>query len=561
MKRIGRVGFCLIIVILGWFIVSTVADEGMWLLNNLPKKYLEENYRFIVTDEWVEHIQKSAVRFPNGTGSFVSSDGLILTNHHIASDWLQRLSTKEHNYYEDGFLAKSRDEELECFGLEVVVLMSIEDVTDQINAGESKFSGEVVTLYHGGQYHLYQYKKYTDVRLVFAPENAIGFFGGDADNFEYPRYNLDCALFRAYEDGKPAKIEHFFEFSDTGVTEDELVFAIGNPGSTYRFNTVAAFEFMRDTSIPFYLDYLRRMEILCQQFAYESDEHKRIVENELFIIQNSRKAYTGMLRGLQNPDLMAEKRKAEADLRKQKPGNAWDEIAKVQKIKGDIYKKRFLTSLLSSAYNSSSLTPIEEEFEKAKLAEIVSFLVETFGYGVYVDPVQVKNEYNQILKIEQQAYTKIAKAMFELKGTDIYPDATFTLRLTFGVVKGYIEDGKNIPFQTTFGGAFGHAARHGSKDFWKLPKSWLKKVTKIDLDTPLNFVSTLDVTGGNSGSAVINRKGEVVGLVFDSNVQGLANDFVYGEVQARTVSVSSQAILEALRKIYNAKFLADEIGH
>lgn len=559
MRKAKRFILSLVIGILIISVAGIYSDEGMWLLNNVPKKYLEQKYGFKVTDTWLEHVQKSAVRFPNGTGFFVSSDGLIETNHHIASSWLQKLSSGNNNYYENGFLAKTRDKELKCEGLEIVVLMNIEDVTDRINAGES-IAG-VVTLYSGGQYHLYQYKKYTDVRMVFAPENAIGFFGGDADNFEFPRYNLDIAFFRAYENNQPAKIKHFFKFSKTGLTENDLVFVIGNPGSTYRLNTVAALKFMRDTSIPFVLDYLRRMEILCQQFAYESDEHKRFVQDELFSIQNSRKAYIGMLRGLQDSDLMVEKERAEADLRKHKPSNAWDEIARVQKLKIDVYKKRFLVSWLNFLHKSSAKTPIGKEFEKAKLIELESFLFETFGYGVNFDPIQIQKEYNQILKIEQEAYTKIANAIFELKGDSIYPDATFTLRLGFGAVKGYMENGKEIPFQTTFGGAFGRAAKYKYKEPWKLPKSWLKKVTKIDLNTPLNFVSTLDITGGNSGSAVLNRKGEVVGIAFDSNIHGLANDFLYTEEQARAVSVSAQGIIEALKNIYNAKFLANEIGH
>ncbi len=570
MKQIKGIVFSLLLVVLIFSVIRVWPDEGMWLLNNVPKKYLEQKYGFKVTDQWLEHVQKAAVRFPNGTGSFISSEGLILTNHHIASSWLQELSDEKNNYYKNGFLAKARNEELKCSGLTVVALMKIEDITDRINAGDPKsnfYPGEVVTLYKGGQYYRYQYKKYTDVRLVFAPENAVGFFGGDADNFEYPRYNLDCALFRAYEKGEPAKIKHFFKFSQQGAIEDELIFVVGNPGSTYRLNTVAALKFMRDESIPFILDYLRRMEILCQQFTYESEEHKRIVQDELFGIQNSRKAYYGMLRGLQDPDVMAAKEKAEADLRNQvsqnpalnqKYGDAWDEIAQVQTRKADIYKKLFI---ISRMYSGPTKTSVRAEFEKAKLAELQSFLFETFGYGVDLNPMQIQKEYNQTLKIEQESYTKIANAMFELRGDSIYPDATFTLRLSFGVAKGYMEDGKKISYQTTFGGAFGRAAKYRYKEPWKLPKSWLKRVTKINLDTPLNFVSTLDITGGNSGSPVLNREGEIVGLLFDSNIHGLVNDFLYTEEQARAVSVSSQAIIEALKRIYDAKFLVNEIGH
>ncbi len=610
MNKIKKIGFCLAFIILVWFVADIYPDEGMWLLNNVPKKYLQEKYGFTVTNEWLEHLQKSVVRFPNGTGSFISSDGLVLTNHHIASDWLQKLSTQKNNYYENGFLAATRTQELKCKGLELVVLMGIEDVTDRVNAGESidaiekesslteNMFGRVEVFYNGGQYHLYRYRNYTDVRLVFAPENAAGFFGGDADNFEYPRYNLDCALFRAYENNKPAKIEHFLKWSKAGAIEDELVFVAGNPGSTYRLETVAGLEFMRDVSIPFVLNYLRRSEILCQQFAYEGEEEERIVENELFSIQNSRKAYYGMLKGLQDPKLMAEKEKAERDLKdkvfqnpglNQEYGEAWNDITKAQILKAEIYNKIFIARQLLNASNFASGTPAEKEFKKFKLADLLSFLAETLGYNdAFVKNIlagrspQERTEefmsdtnlsmlvrsnisqfaaiYNKILQIEQEAYIKIARAMFTLKGTDIYPDATFTLRLTFGIVKGYKENGTDISYQTTFGGAFGHAAKHGNKKPWELPRSWFKKVTKINLNTPLNFVSTVDITGGNSGSPVVNRNNEIVGLIFDSNIHGLANDLLYTEEQARAVSVSSQAIIEVLRKIYNAKFLAEEIG-
>jgi len=610
MNKIKKIGFCLAFIILAWFVADIYPDEGMWLLNNVPKKYLQEKYGFTVTDEWLEHIQKAVVRFPNGTGSFVSSDGLVLTNHHIASEWLQKLSTQQHNYYEDGFLAKTRNQELKCPKLELVVLMGIEDVTDRVNAGESietikKESNEKTSLlsrvevfYNGGQYHLYQYKKYADIRLVFAPENAAGFFGGDADNFEYPRYNLDCALFRAYENDKPAKIEHFLKWSKAGAVENDLVFVVGNPGSTYRFETVAWLEFLRDKSIPLILNYLRRSEILCQQFAYEGKEEERIVENELFSIQNSRKAYYGMLKGLQDPKLMAEKKQAECDLKdkvfqnpglNQECGEAWNDIIKVQILKAEIYNKIFIARQLINASNLASDTPAEKKFKRVKLADLLSFLAETLGYDdAFVknilagrSPQERTNEfmsgtdcsdlvrsnisqfaaiYNKLLQVEQEAYIKIARAMFTLKGTNIYPDATFTLRLTFGIVKGYKENGTDISYQTTFGGAFGHAAKHGNKKPWELPRSWFKKVTKINLNTPLNFVSTVDITGGNSGSPVINRDSEVVGLIFDSNIHGLANNLLYTEEQSRAVSVSSQAIIEAMRKIYNAKFLAEEIG-
>lgn len=676
MKKI--VLFLVFVVLL--FSITGICDEGMWLLNNLPEKYLKEKYNFEVTDQWLELVQKAAVRFPHGTGAFCSSEGLVATNYHIASRYLQELSTKEHNYYRDGFLARSRDKELKCPGLKLISLESIKDVTDKVNVAvkpdmnpeeafkarraviaaiekesqeKTGFLSWVIMFYQGGQYHLYRYREYTDIRLVFAPENAVGLFGGDPDNFEYPRYNLDIALFRAYENEKPAKIKHFFRWSEAGAMEDELVFVVGNPGSTNRLDTVAKLKFWRDQAIPFVLNFLRRLEILYQQFGNKSEEQKRIAKDELFGVQNARKLYYGVIKGLQDPDLMAKKVKAEVDLRSQVANDPWDNIEQAQNP--DIYKRfkliegwiPYCSDLLTIArglvrlaeetqkpnedrlpeYRETNLkhlrdqlfspAPISLEFERVRLADWLSVLAEFSGcddafvkkilagkspseraselisgtklanvdvrkeiadgglkvikestdsliqFALLIDPVARwwRKRYDETQEIERQNYAKIAKAIFALKGADVYPDATFTLRLAFGVVKGYIENNKNISYQTTLAGLFEHAANHGNKEPWNLPREWFKKKKKLNPKAQLNFVATLDITGGNSGSSVLNRKGEVVGLAFDSNIHGLANDYVYTEKQARAIMVSSQAILEALRKIYKAGFLADEIGH
>jgi hypothetical protein len=672
--------------------MSIQADEGMWVFNNLPKRQLKERYGFEPTDEWVEHVMKSSVRFNSGgSGSFVSSTGLVLTNHHVGADTLHKISTGAHDYYKEGFYAKRHEDEAKAPDLELNVLQSIEDVTDRVNAAvnptmspaeafaarrgvmstiekesldRTGLRSDVVMLYQGGQYHLYRFKKYTDIRLVFAPEFDIAFFGGDPDNFEYPRYDLDVCLFRVYEHDKPAKIEHFLQWSRDGAGDGELVFVSGHPGRTSRLNTVAALRFMRDVRAPFTLNLLRRREIMLQQFSLEGEEQARIAKEELFSIQNSRKAYYGRIAGLQDPAIMQKKESNEKALRarvegdpqmKAAYGTAWDRIAQAQKDYADIIQQRSLLELgqgfnsvlftvartlvrmaeedqkpnterlreFSAAARESleqqlySTAPIYEDFEIARLADSLTFLGETFGcdhpivqkvmagkspdaraaelvLGTKLKDVaerkrlaqggqsaidQSKDAMIQLAKlvdpdaralrktfeekveeVERQAYSQIAKAIFETQGTTVYPDATFTLRLSYGTVKGYEEGGRQIPPWTTMGAAFEYANKHGNKDPWKLPEKWHYAQNKIDPDTPFNFVSTCDIIGGNSGSPVINRKAEFVGIIFDGNIQSLVADFVFDATQNRAVAVHSSAIVESLRKIYDAGALADELG-
>jgi hypothetical protein len=664
----------------------------MWVFNNLPKKQLKELYGFEPSDEWIEHVMKSSVRFNSGgSGSFVSSTGLVLTNHHVGADTLHKISTSEHNYYNEGFFAKRLEDEAKAPDLELNVLQSIQDVTDQVNAAvkpnmspseafaarrgvmstiekesldSTGLRSDVITLYQGGQYHLYRFKKYTDIRLVFAPEFNIAFFGGDPDNFEYPRYDLDVCLFRVYENDKPAKIEYFLKWSSKGAAENELVFVSGHPGRTSRLNTVAALKFMRDERAPYTLNLLRRREIMLQQFSTEGEEQARIAKEELFSIQNSRKAYYGRIAGLQDPAIMGKKMSDEKALRskvdadskmKAAYGSAWDRIERAQKDYADLLVARSVLELgqgfnselfviartlvrmavedqkpnaerfreFSSASRASleqqlySTAPIYEEFETAKLADSLTFLAEALGgdhpvvkrvmanknaesraaelvrgtklkdvaerkrlaqggqaaidqstdsmiqLAKLVDPESrsLRKEFeDKVEEVERQAYAQIAKAVFETQGTSVYPDATFTLRLSYGTVKGYEEAGRQIAPWTTMGGTFEHANRHGNKDPWKLPEKWYYAQNKIDPDTPFNFVSTCDIIGGNSGSPVINRKAEFVGIVFDGNIQSLVGDFVFDSAQNRAVSVHSSSIVESLRKIYDAGSLANELG-
>ncbi len=661
------------------------ADEGLWLFNDLPRDYLKKHHRFEVTAKWADHLMKASVRFNvGGSASFVSSTGLVLTNHHVGSDTLQKISTPEHNYYRDGFLARSRADEIKAPDLELNQLVSIEDVTARVIAavkpdlsaekanaarravmaqiekdslGATGLRSDVVTLYGGGRYHLYRYKKYTDVRLAWAPEKAIAFFGGDPDNFEFPRYDLDVCLFRVYENDKPAKIEHFLKWSEAGAADGELVFVSGNPGRTSRIYTVAALKHLRDVRVPFALDFLRRKEVLLQQYANEGTEQERQANEQLFDMQNSRKAYTGMIAGLQDPTFIAQKAaeekalraKAQSDPRLREHGQAWDQIAAAQETRASIQRLRLMfgTRLFSIAqtllqmaaedqkpsdqrlreYRESnrasleqelfSTAPIYGEFEQHGLADDLSLLAERRGgddplvrkalagkaprerasdlvHGTRLGDVEFRRALakggqkaiddsddpmirlaktlddetrrirkiseEQIDEVERQAYAKIAEVIFATKGTNTYPDATFTLRLSFGVVKGYEENGRTVPPWTTLGGAFAHEKAHGGKDPWKLPPSWHKHKDQLDLNTPFNFVSTPDIIGGNSGSPVVNRGGEFVGIIFDGNIQSLTADYYHTETQGRAVSVHSSAIRETMRKIYGAGRLADELG-
>jgi hypothetical protein len=676
---------------------SVRSDEGMWAFNNLPLKQLKEKYGFEPTPQWIEHVQRAAVRFNSGgSGSFISPDGLVMTNHHVGADTLQKISTPEHDYYKLGFHAKSRGEEVPAKDLELNVVESIEDVTDRVNAqvkdgmtdadaeaarrraiadiekeslDRTGLRSDVVKLYQGGQYHLYRYKTYTDVRLVFAPEFDIAFFGGDPDNFEYPRYDLDVCFFRAYEDGKPARIEHFLTWSRQGTQEGDLVFVAGNPGRTSRLNTVAHLEYLRDTAFPFLLDVLHDREAFLSAFSKRGAEQARQAKEDLFGIQNSRKAREGGLKGLKDAEFFREKQTREQALRsrvaadaeqKRKYGDAWDRIAETERVAArtlpeynflerglafdsDLF--RIARTLVRMAeedakpnadrlreYQAAGRKPLElqlyseapiyPEFEKARLAHSLAYWRDYYGrhhreapplvekvlqgrtpeqaaealvngtkladvavrrriaeggsqaiaesddpmiaLAKLVDPAARevrKIREDQVEGAEASGYAKIARALFEEYGDAVYPDATFTLRLAFGVVKGYEQDGQWIAPYTTIGGAFEHAAKHGNQEPYKLPESWIeaKREGRLNLETPLNFVSTADIIGGNSGSPVIDRKGELVGIIFDGNIQSLVLDFGYDDRQARAVSVDCRAIIEALRSVYRADALLGEI--
>lgn len=662
----------------------SLGDEGMWLFNDLPREYLEQKYGFAPSEQWAEHLMLASVRFNSGgSASFVSSNGLVLTNHHVGSDTLQKLSTAENNILQNGFYAKTYEDELRAPDLELNQLVSIEDVTERVTSAvkpnmskseaadarravmaeiekqsldKTGLRSDVITLYGGGRYHLYRYKKYTDVRLVWAPEVDAAFFGGDADNFEYPRYCLDVCLFRVYENDQPAKIEHFLKWSPQGAKRDELVFVSGNPGSTRRIYTVAALKYQRDTRLPFTLDYLRRREILLQQYGLNGEEYERQARDELFGIQNSRKAYHGMLLGLQDPKFIEQKERQEVALREKVANTpelreafeAWQQIEEVQPKRAQMLKQTasFGSRLYSIAetlvlmaaedqkpsaerlreFRDSARASLEQELfspapiypklEQTLLGDSLGLFVERRGGDAPLvrtalagknpeeraaelvagtrladveyrrqlaeggleairssdDPLvklarEMEEEYRRVHKIneeldeiETQAYARIADVLFATQGTSSYPDATFTLRLAFGTVQGYVEGGDVIPPWTTLGGAFLHAEAHGNEEPWQLPKSFVRAKDELALDTPYNFVCTADIIGGNSGSPVVNKEGELVGVIFDGNIQSLTSNFYYTDEVARAVAVHSSAVREALTKIYHAERLVQEIG-
>ncbi len=681
----------LLLVVLSILICLPVAaDEGMWLFNRPPRQLLQQRYGFTPTDAWLEHLQKSSIRFNSGgSGSFVSPNGLMITNHHVGLDCLQKLSTPQHDYVKTGYHARTNAEEVKCVDLELNVLMSIEDVTARVNSAvppsmpaadaerarrgvmaaiekesldKTGLRSDVVTLFQGGEYHLYRSKKYTDVRLVFAPEVSIAFFGGDPDNFEYPRYDLDICLFRAYENGKPAHVENFLRFSTTGPSEGDLVFVSGHPGGTERLNTVAELELIRDVRLPLTLARLRRREVLLGSWAERSAENERRAHDELFGIKNSRKALLGELAGLQDPAVMQAKKAAEQDLRQRIAadpqmsaayGDAWQAVESIVKRNRQTFVERsyltggafnsvlFAYAIMTVRYvdevqkpnaerlrefresNLDSLrqqlfseAPVYKDMETLNLADSLSDWMEAMPGDPMIDQVlagkspsqraadlvkgttleaaaqrrrlveggkaaieasqdsmirlarlvdprarALRTAYEQqIDEPRRQAYAKIANARFKiLGGSNTYPDATFTLRLAFGTVKGYGGAGESFPWATAIAGAYQRAAEHDSHPPFDLPESWLAAKPKVNQSTKLDFVNTADIIGGNSGSPVVSRAGEFVGIIFDMNLPSLVFNFAYKEEDARAVAVHSAGIIEALRNVYGASDVLNEL--
>ena len=689
----------LLFVMLAATTIPAFADEGMWLFNNPPLKQFKERYQFEPAPQWLEHLQKASVRFNSGgSGSFVSANGLCITNHHVGADALQKASSAQHNYLKEGFYAKTNAEEIKCADLELNVLMSIEDVTKPVNAAvktgmspdaaskarenaiaqiekESKdktgLRSDVVTLYQGGAYHLYRYKRYDDVRIVFAPEQQLAFYGGDPDNFEYPRFDLDICIFRAYENGQPTRIDHYLKWNSNGPSDGELTFVSGSPGRTDRQLTVDELADRRDREVPTWLQMFNRREVLLHAWGQRSFENARRARDDFFADQNNRKRYDGYIAALFDPEIWSaikarEKKlrdaisrdprlkstiaaydrieKAQAELVKIAPG--YDYLEQERPIPfgyrgprafyGTLFKyARLLTRALDerakpngeriaafrdSAKDSLELElfsgePVYDDYEILRLTDSLTDFAEKFGgndplviqvlagkspraralelvsgtklkdvefrKNLYAknatalqaaqDPMlnltrmidaparEARRAHDAQEEIKRQAYAEIAKARFGIEGTSNYPDATFTLRLSYGKVIGYEEDGKQIPPFTNFGGLYQRSAEHDNQAPFDLPQRWIERKAQLNPATKFNFVSDADIIGGNSGSPVVNKANEFVGIIFDGNIQSLVLDCIFSDKQARAVSVDSAAISEALRKVYDAGALADEL--
>ncbi len=660
----------------------------MWTFDNPPLKRLKEVYGFEPTQEWLDKVRLASVRFNDGgSGSFVSPDGLMLTNHHVGLQCVQNLSTPENDYVANGYLASSRDKEPACPGYEVNVLVAIEDVTAKVKAASKpemsdKAAAEarkaataqiekacsdktgmrcdVIKLYAGSEYALYTYKKYTDVRLVFAPEQQIAFFGGDPDNFTFPRHDLDVCFFRAYENGQPVKPAAFLPWAKTPLEDGDLTFVSGNPGGTSRLKTQAELELERDVALPWTLKFLKRNLAVLRAYSQRGPEQERRAKAQIFGLENSFKALDGRLTALQDQKAMAAKGAQEKELRgkvaadgalARSLGDPWAAITAaekkaaaraaelrmigfgggrllslaatlvrypVEKAKpNDVRFEEFRDSNLASLENNLySKAPIYDDLQEATLADRLTLVQEELGKqhpyvkavlqgyspvevarqavtGSKLKDVEVRKQLVAGGKAAVDASTdpmvalarridpfarevrkwvedevdavltrngeKIAEARWKFLGKTVAPDANFTLRLSYGPVKSFPAEGTIVAPFTTFHGLYDRSASWGGKQPWNLPKRYVERKSALNLETPLNFVSTADIIGGNSGSPSINRAGEFVGIIFDGNIQSLALDYFYTEEQSRAVSVDARGILEALRKVYQADTLADEL--
>ena len=686
--KIRRYVPMIILLLFAFGATIAVADEGMWTFDNPPIKQLKEKYNFTPTQQWLDHIRLSSVRFNDGgSGSFVSPNGLVITNHHVALGQLQKISTAQKDYVKEGFYAKTQAEEVKAPDLELNVLVSMENVTDRIRgavkpgmtdkqaldarkAEQAKIQKEsldktglrsdVVSLYQGGEYWLYRYKKYTDVRIVCAPEQQAAFFGGDPDNFTFPRHDLDFAFFRVYENGRPVQSKEYLKWNTNGAADGDLVFVSGHPGSTERGLTVAQLETDRGVIYPMRINRYKRELQALRAYSSRGTEQARQAADEIFGLENSLKAFTGEYNGMDKA-LFDKKGKEEADLKakvaanaewRRDYGNAWDEIAAATKRQRDLVKLQQFRSI-STASNLASLArqivvyvaeikkpdgqrlngyhdsqleelkfymfspaPVYSDYEEALLtfslqdslaqlgpddpwvkailngktpAQVASEAIRgtkltdpaarkalaeggESAVNASTDPLvvlarkadpffrELRKQYEDTVEsVMTAAQEKIAKARFSIYGKSVYPDATFTLRLAYGTVQGYPMNGTKAPSKTTFYGLYDRSASFDNKPPFNLMPRFVQRKERINLSTPLDFVATADIIGGNSGSPVINRNGDFVGIIFDGNIESLTGNFVYIEETNRAVAVHSAAITEALRKLYDGIPLANEL--
>jgi hypothetical protein len=666
------------------------ADEGMWTFNNFPSEKVKQAYGFAPDRQWLKHVQLSSIRLARGcSASLVSPKGLVMTNHHCAHSCIEQLSSHERDYVATGFYAKDAKDEVKCPDMEANELIDISDVTKRVtdavagkdgrsfsdalkaveadiakecSKGDDNLRCDIVDLYHGGIYNLYKYRRYQDLRLVFAPEFAVAFFGGDPDNFEFPRYDLDVSFVRIYDHGKPLDSgANYLRFAKQDAREGDLTFTSGNPGSTDRLDTVAELELTRDVKLPSTLFYLAELRGVLEEFSERGPEQRRIADSKLFSVQNSYKARKGQFEALVDPALIGSKRNEEAILKakidsnpqmKAEYGAAWDNIKAAtdhQKMIRDRYNMleagqgfdstlyQYAKALVRYAGESAkpnterlseysdanfpmlrqgllSSAPVYPEFEKTKLGFSLTLLQRQLGpddpivkgifasrspidlASVLIDkttlkdpavrkklledgPAGIEASKDPMILLARQVDAEaravrkdfednvesplvknsglLAQARFKLYGTSVYPDATFSLRLSYGAVKGYDQNGQHIAPFTTIAGGYERAT--GATPF-KLPESWLDAKSRIDLNQKFNFCTTNDIIGGNSGSPVINKDAEIVGLIFDGNIQSLGGDFGYeGEIN-RAVAVNSGAIVEALKSVYRANRVVEELG-
>ena len=670
------------------------ADEGMWTLDNFPGAAVKQKYHVDIDDAWLKQVRQSITRLEGGcTGSFISGDGLVLTNHHCVMDCLSSLSSQGNDLVENGYNANARSNERKCPSDIVSVLVDIENITDKVNAASTglpdakanevrkqtlsrleaactassarnRSTGPVacesVTLYQGGQYFLYKYKRYDDVRIVFAPENSIAAFGGDPDNFNFPRWCLDFSLLRVYEKGKPAVTPHHLRWREEGPTPGEPVFVAGHPGSTNRLYTVAQLKFMRDTQVPAYLNRNSEFRGRLIQWGKTGDEPQRIIQDTLASVENSLKVYRGFQRALLDDALFEQKGRQEQDLRTRvaadpqlarQVGSAWDDIIGAEDRYRDIYS-RYLFLESGAGFNSrlfayareivrgsaerarpneqrlreyadSNLpkvaadvlaeTPVHTDFEQVRLSFSLAKMREALGpddavvrrllgsespeslaakslegtkladpavrkalwdggetaVAASTDPMialarAIDGDARAVRKTYEDAVQapvasgqeRVAKARFALLGTNTYPDATFTLRVSYGAVQGWKDKGEDVPEFTRLSRLY---ERTTGKDPFRLPQTWLDARSKLDPNTPFNYVTTNDIVGGNSGSPLIDAQGRLVGLAFDGNMDSIAGSFWYDGTKNRTVAVHPAIIVKALRDVYGADAIIKEI--
>ena len=678
--------FIALMVVILCLSVGLQADEGMWTFNNFPSQTVAAKYGFSPSQAWLDHVRLSSLRIAGGcSASFISPNGLVMTNHHCVVECVEQLSTAQQNFVETGFTAKTDAEERKCPAFELDQLVEIRDVTKDVQAALAGKTGadankalyakraelqqscgsdksvrcDLVSLYHGGIYDLYRYKRYTDVRLVFAPEFAVAQFGGDPDNFNFPRFDFDIGLLRAYENDKPISSPDYLHWSANGSKDADLVFVSGNPGGTSRELTISQLSFLRDASLPFQIPFISEYRGQLEQFTTRGPEQEREAHEDLFFIENDFKVLYGRQAALLDPHFFGEKQQQEDNLRaatQRDPKlaadlSAWDEVAKVQKVRSELYTRyvdferlardsdllgRAVTlvraaeertkpnterlpeytdqALVNVQQELSAPVPIYKDLEELNLTLVFSEVRRDLGAddpfvhkllgkespaqlahrlvtGTHLDDAKVREALYtggqsaisasddpmirfvesinpELLAVRKEyeakvdaptraAAERIAKARFAVYGTSVDPDATFTARLSYGTVKGFDDaQGKFVQPYTTIGGLFERAT--GAPPF-DLPESWLKAKPALDLSLPMNLCTTNDIIGGNSGSPLIDKDADVVGLIFDGNIFSLGGDYGYDAAKNRAVAVDSRALMEGLEKVYHLDRIVTEI--